>query len=429
MSKQDRNGRGAWGTLRAAFAVFTFAGEFFLAIGIAPASAQTLVVDAAGRVLETTVPGTIGEQTYGPYMMRNGFQTQPTPQEALYGIGPSGFAYDFATGKVVPVWDSNDPDPFIDTTNTNDRGIRGTSAATGMVGAPIGSHTTDVGGGGNGNFNYTKSFSPGVGQTFTIGALVRYNSLRTSFDDGAFTAIPQTAHQNVYTAAGIARYQVGNTYLAGYVAGDWGTGDVSGSVTTGHFSSQGSQEGVSLGHVFSLFDPPAQGSSSLLPTKAPPKGTAGSPLSALQLDVSANVGYATDTVNAFTDNTGFAWGDETMKYWQAGGQATLFERLLYAGYAITPFAGVGVESQFDFSHTLGIPNQPTFAVTADTISLGSAQTFWTERLGVNVTDPNGWQYSVEGFYSESSEYRTLGVRAGFHMPIARWLGLNQTASR
>lgn len=426
-----RNNRRGWCGFCALAAAFSIAVGFFLWAGVVPAKAQ-LVVDAGGRVLNY-IGGSDAEENHvkpGWQADSSGWQTAPTPIQAAYGIAPEGFAWDPSTQQMVPVWLNEDPDPFADDTITNDRGIRATSAATGAVGPAIGSRTTDVGGGADGSFPYQETFSPGVNQTVTVGGLLRYDSIRTSFYDGAFTAIPQTARQGIYTTQGTARYQVGNTYLDGYVSGNWGSGNVSGSVTAGNFTSRGGSGGVSIGHTFSPFAPSMEAAGFAVPTKAPPKPIiAASPLSALQIDVSANLGYATNTVNAFTDNAGFAWGDETVRYWQAGGQATFFERIIYAGYAMTPSASVGIESQFDFSHTLGIPAQPAFAVTADTLSLGSAQTFWTERVGMNVTDPNGWQWGLQGFYSDSAEYRVYGIQGSVHLPIAHWLGWDRIASR
>lgn len=414
-----------WRAFCAALNIMSLAAGLLLAVGTTAAKAQ-LIVDAGGRVLGFDPTTSIYT---GPHYYPPPYQTEPTPTELLYGIGPSGFAWNVTTQKLVPIWDSNSADPFIDSTVINDTGIRATSSATGAVGPAISSRTTDVGGGADGSFPlFTKTFSPGVGQTLTIGGLVRYDSIWTNFNDGAFTAVPQSARQNIYTVSGNARYQVGNTYVAGVLSGDWGSGNVSGSVTTGHFSDQGGAGSVSIGHIFSPFAASLPSASAPMPTKASPAQIGGL-LSALQLDVSVDVGYASDTVNAFTDAGGFAWGDERLKFWNAGAQARLFEVFVDRDYIITPFVAASVESQFDFSHTLGIPSQPAFGITSDTLLLGSAQTFWTEKTGIDVTDPNGWQYSLRGFYSESSEYRVYGFQAGFHMPIARWFGQTQTASR
>ncbi len=214
----------------------SLAAGLLLAVGTTAAKAQ-LIVDAGGRVLGFDPTTSIYT---GPHYYPPPYQTEPTPTESLYGIGPSGFAWNVTTQKLVPIWDSNSADPFIDSTVINDTGIRATSSATGAVGPAISSRTTDVGGGADGSFPlFTKTFSPGVGQTLTIGGLVRYDSIWTNFNDGAFTAVPQSARQNIYTVSGNARYQVGNTYVAGVLSGDWGSGNVSGSVTTGHFSDQG----------------------------------------------------------------------------------------------------------------------------------------------------------------------------------------------
>jgi len=310
-------------------------------------------------------------------------------------------------------------DPYIDYTSIADRGTQAKSTATGAVAAAVPLHMTDVGGGGDGNVTWYKTYNLAVGQSLTIGALARYDSAYTSYDLSAFPGNSESQVRNIFTAAGLVRYWIGSTFFAGGVAGQWGDGNYSGTVTTGNFNSHGLMAGLSAGHVFTLYDDRiATEDSALLVTKAPARPVDGT---ALFFSVSAYLNYADDTIDGFTDTTGFAWGDETTTYWQAGGQAMLYERIVMSGYRITPFVGENVSSQFLYSQTLAIPSQATTA--ADTIVFGTPQTFWSTRLGVDVVDPNGWDYGIAGFYSASAEYNTLGIRGYFHMPIARWFGL------
>jgi hypothetical protein len=306
-------------------------------------------------------------------------------------------------------------DPFADVTRTRDRGTSFTSATGTIGGQTVSGHTTDVGGGGGAY--YTKSFNPSAYQTISVGGLFRYDSLRTTFDvdplAGAF-GNSGSANRDVYTTAAFFRYRVRDTYFAGGIAGSWGHGDWTDNVTpaTGSYSSHGFMSGVSLGHVFTLFDALAVSRPSRI-TKGPLPATWANGY-VVKLDVSGNVGYWRDRIGGFVDSSGFAWGDEQIRSWRAGGQAMLLANVYRGGYQMTPFVAATVTSDFSFSHTLDIPVQ--VGQIADTIFYGSPQTFWGVR--------GGWNFGLEGFTQNSSQYQVLGARAYVRTPIFDWLGFN-----
>ena len=319
-------------------------------------------------------------------------------------------------------------DPFIDVTTTRDRGNQFSSTTGALTGQTVGSRTTNVGGGGDGRFNFVQHFDTGANQILTIGALFRYDSLRTTFDADPLVGTGSAAsiRRDLFTAAGLFRYDIGNAYFGAGVAGSFGSGNWTDNVAaaSANFRSHGFMAGGRVGYVFNLVNTRGSGSRPAMHTKAPPKPVDGY---TLNLSVSSSLGYAQDNIGGFTDSSGFAWGNEQLRYWKAGAQAMLYANIHRNGYKWTPFAAATVDGQFGFSHTLDIPAQA--GTTADTVLYGSPQTFWGGRLGLDITNPTGWNYGVEGSYSQSAQYQILGGRAYVRMPIDRWLGLETVASK
>jgi hypothetical protein len=211
-------------------------------------------------------------------------------------------------------------DPYADVTRTRDRGTSFTSATGTLGGQTVSNRTTDVGGGGGAY--YTKSFDPSADQKISGGGLFRYDSLRQTFDVDPIAGVAgnsANADRNLYTTAGFFRYRVRDTYFAGGVSGTWGNGNWTDNVTgaSGSFKSNGFMSGVSLGHVFTLFDALVVSRPSRV-TKEPLPATWADGY-VVKLDVSGNVGYWRDRIGGFVDSTGFAWGDEQISSWRAGG--------------------------------------------------------------------------------------------------------------
>jgi hypothetical protein len=315
-------------------------------------------------------------------------------------------------------WDSraqdtsfHDPetDPFGYFTSIQDKGSQ-TSSASGAITGPSGSsHTSDGGGGLVGTYNASKTISLSANQQLVVGALFFSDSQRTSF--AAAPALPaavglSSARVDSYTFSGSARYFVGPMYLTGYVAGNFGSGSSANGTTgaTGNFNTGGYSLGGAIGKTYTLFDSRTVASSSSLPTKAPPRLTDGG--FALRLNVDADLAYAQDQVDGYTDSSGFIRGDERIHYWTVGGEARLSALIPRAGLTWSPYAAANVSQQFGFSHTLDIPTQP--GQGADTIFFGSAQTFAGALAGINAANAAGIVLGIEGFYKQSSEYQVVG---------------------
>jgi len=236
-------------------------------------------------------------------------------------------------------------------------------------------------------------------------------------------------HRDIYTLAGLFRYDVGSTYFGGGYAGDWGNGSLTDNVLngTGSFKSHGYVAAAYLGRVFTLFD----GISYVSPpfhTKEPPKPVAGY---SLQLDVTRYAAYVNERIDGFTESQGFAWGDERKRYWSAGGRAKLFWTLPGGRWTWSPFVAATLDSQFSFSHTVDIPAQALHGVAldADTLFTGGAQTFWGGQIGVDVLDVSGVKFGINGYYRDSSQYQDAGGRAYIKFPFLHWLSTPAIAAR
>jgi hypothetical protein len=223
--------------------------------------------------------------------------------------------------------------------------------------------------------------------------------------------------RDIYTAGGMFRYDVGNTYVAGLLGGAWGNGDLTNIVlsSTGSFRSGGFSSAVVLGRVFTLFDTMTY-ANPRFHTKAPPKPVGGY---AVKLDLSGHVGYRRDQVDGFTDSSGFARGAEQYKYGLVGGQAKLFASMPGGRWTSTPFVAATVDQQFGYSHSLDIPTQVT--QIGDTLFFGSAQTFWGGQLGVDVLDASGVRIGINGYYRSSSQYELAGGQGYIRLPLSQWL--------
>jgi len=241
-----------------------------------------------------------------------------------------------------------------------------------------------------------------------VSGLFQYDSLRTTYGVVPFT--PTTLgsagsiNQSVYTVSGFLRYYFGSSYIGGGVSTDWGTGnwtDITGP--SGSFHSNGYDAFLSAGNVFTLFD-----SRRLSATRVATKGRAPAVLGgyAVALDTSAWIGYDKSRVGGFTDSTGFAWGDENLRYWAAGAQARLFMTIPRGWWTWTPYVAATFSSQFSYSATLDIPAQT--AQAADTLLFGGPQTFWGGRAGVSALAANGIEVGAQGFYRESAQFRVAG---------------------
>ena len=301
-------------------------------------------------------------------------------------------------------------DPFVDFTSIHDRGASVSSATGAISGQNASSHTTDLGGGAIGGYNgWNKTLNLSANQSLVAAAQVGYDSSRTTF--GASTLAPgflnvASTKESRYSLAGALMYYAGSIYFGGALGGDWGHGDMTSTVTgaAGNYGIHGYSTTAIVGKVFTLSgSASAPSPAAAMPTKAPPKPSAAG--NALQLDLSAHLGYSSDQANGFTDSTGFVWGAERLRFWDAGGTARLFETIPDGRLTWIPYVALKLDQQFGYSDALALPT------IGNTVFYGSAQTFWGTQFGVGVRDTSGIIVGVRGMYAQSSEFQILGGQA------------------
>jgi len=211
--------------------------------------------------------------------------------ERRSGVGISDTAGAFAAGTLAPT--SSD--------KTLTAGISGSYDAAHLVGA---NQTLRFAG----SFRYERN-------------AVEYGSSPTLAAIGVANA--GTLHKDAYHFDGAALYRFGSNYLLAGGGFYFGKGSELQAIdgSTGSFATHGYSAYLQLGHVFALLGAAEDVSLKRAITKAPP---AAASRFSVGLDVSAGVGYGEETIDGFTDSTGFIWGDERRKAGEVGGQATLF---------------------------------------------------------------------------------------------------------
>jgi hypothetical protein len=279
------------------------------------------------------------------------------------------------------------------------------------------SHTSDLGVGVVGLYDgrpvgsydgWKKTFNLAAEQTLVVAGRFTFDSTHTTF--GPNTLLPGflsvgSAKQDIYGLQGAAIYYAGPWYFGGAFGGDIGRGSQTVAATggTGSYNISGYDAALAAGKVFTLFDN-RKAVRSALPAKAPPKATSGG--YAVQLDVRAYIGYSNAQAYSFTDSAAFIWGTEQMRFWDTGLKARLFATIPAGEMTWIPFVGASVDQQFGYRDALSIPTQ--VATPADTISYGSAQTFFNAQWGLNAQAANGITVGARGFYVASSEFSGLG---------------------
>jgi hypothetical protein len=219
-----------------------------------------------------------------------------------------------------------------------------------------------------------------------------------------------SVRQNNYSFVGMARYAVNNGYLAASVDGLVGNGKltVAGTGATGEFDSHGLIAGGSAGKSFTLFDS-RQVQSRPIITKGPPPTQTANGGYAIRFDLVGHVAYVTDTASGFTDTSGFIRGDEKIHFWDTGGRAQLALIIPNNNWTWTSSAGLSLDQEFGFSHTLGIPVQT--GQIADTLFFGNAQTLWGAQAGISAQNNSGWTLGIKGYTQQSAQFDIWGGQA------------------
>jgi hypothetical protein len=165
---------------------------------------------------------------------------------------------------------------------------------------------------------------------------------------------------------------------------------------------------VSAGKSYILFDTRHVPSRPIITKGLPPKQTAIGGY-AVRLDLGGHVAYATATASGFTDTSGFIRNDEKMHFWDTGGHAQLSLIIPNNNWTWMPYAGLSLDQEFGYSHTLGIPVQT--GQIADTLFYGNAQTFWGGQAGISAQNDAGWTLGIKGYTQQSAQFEIWGGQA------------------
>src|SRR5262249_6593708 len=169
----------------------------------------------------------------------------------------------------------------------------------------------------------------------------RYDSLRTSLDGNPVTpaiVAVGASHYDFYTLSGKARYYVGDTFFGGLLSGNRGTAGWTDNVDniSASFRTSGYLAAGSIGHTFTLFDSRRR----VVATKGRPKPTPGG--YAVHLLVGADLGYFSQRNDSFVDSSGFLWGQQRLRFWDAAGQAQLYWLIPRGALTWRPFVAATV---------------------------------------------------------------------------------------
>jgi hypothetical protein len=318
----------------------------------------------------------------------------------------------------------DDPSAFV--SRTRDKGATFRDSTGAVLGTSLTSRTTGVGGGVDGRFNASRAFQLSGWQTLTLGAAFQGESYRTTFDPDPLNPAVGSAgsvRQSIYRLSGFARYDFGPSYLGLFASGNWGSGTETDNIfaSTGQFDRRGYMVAGNVGHVFTLFDNTVrERRASAMPTKAPPAAIASG--YSIKLDAGANVGYASTTIDGFTDTAGNVRGDEKLEYGFAGAHAKLFATTASGRWTLSPFVAGTVTKQFDYNHAIFFPAQ--FGAPDVTDYYGSSQTFWGVHGGLDIVDISGVMFGANFYYRTSQQFDVTGGQAYIRLPITRWLARN-----
>ncbi len=296
------------------------------------------------------------------------------------------------------IWlDQAGEDPTVGGYWTRDRGasIRSTS---GFKGQTYSSDSTDFFVSTDGHVDASKVFNLGDGQRLAVGGFFQFDDLDRDFDSVPALGIknPGSIDRDIYTLAGIVRYDARSFYMGGGFAGNWGNGTWKDNTVgaVGDFDSNGFIGAGYIGNVFTL-------------TKS------------VSLDLNGFIAYDHETVGGFTDSTGFRWSNEEEKYWDAGGRAKLFMTIPDGNYVWMPYVAATLQAEFDYSHELHVPAQ--LGAPRETLFYGDGQTLWGGQIGVDAVHASGIKFGLSGFWEDSSQYELAGGWAYFKIPTLSWL--------
>jgi opacity protein-like surface antigen len=265
----------------------------------------------------------------------------------------------------------------------------------------------------------TRFFDLDANQRLWFGLTGEVNSADTVSSASALTPGGPNAHaastrSDIYTVTGSANYSINNFYLSGSASFDTSHLDFTNNLSTpgaqGSTNGRGYSLDATAGALFPLFS--TGGINPATITKAPPKTATGY---ALFLDTSGHIGYSQQRQDAFTDNTGFAYGAQQLSFGDIGAEARLMAIVPDRGFAWAPFVGVTYDHYLGLQDTFSVPSQT--AIAADTFNVVPANNFWGAELGLSLLNSGGTTFGVKAFYQASADTQMVGGSAYMRIPL------------
>ena len=286
-----------------------------------------------------------------------------------------------------------------------------------------GYHSILGGGGLKFYWDASRAFDLNANQRFWFGVAAGGYSDDMTFSASALTPGGVNAHagsatRGVYTASGSATYMINNFYLSGRAAFDFDNVDITNNL--GVPGAQGSTNGrgydlkLTAGQLFPLFNTIGLRPATIV--KAPPKTPGGY---ALFLDLSGHYGFHRETLDGFTDSSGFAFGASQLSYSDLGARARLWAVVPDRGFAWAPFVGVTLDQRIGLSSYIDIPAQG--ATPADRLTLSPSNTFWGTELGLDLLGARDIKFGMKAFYQASADVQTVGGRAYLKIPMESFI--------
>jgi opacity protein-like surface antigen len=290
-------------------------------------------------------------------------------------------------------------------------------------------HSIDTGGGLNLTADAARYLGLGANQHLWLGLSGDVQSNFATFASTGTTPVNLNAgssRSNIYTLVGSAKYQIDNFYLGGSASFDSSHTDITNNVLTpgaqGQTDGRGYAVQATIGKLFPLVN--TMGANPAMAVKAPQKAPDGY---ALFVDASGHFGYRSEHENAFTDNTGFAYGASQLSYGDVGAQARLVAFIPDRGIAWMPFVGLTLDQRVGSRYTFDLPAQ--LASPADTLIFSPSNTFWGAEAGLDLLDIRNSKFGIRGFYQASADTQTFGGNLYLRIPFEEFAAINDSGIR
>ena len=250
-------------------------------------------------------------------------------------------------------------------------------------------------------YDFSRAFDLSSNQVLAGGFAVSYNNYKLNGSLG------EGANNTSLSLSGGVIYRLNRSYVIGSVVGDFGRGSIHTPFDSGSFGTYAYLVDIAPGHVFNLWGSPGFPRATVKPMRTG--------LLAVDLDVSARLGYARTNSNSFVDTTGFAWGINDIHTGIVGAKARLIGSFGTMNGIVAPYVLVGVDHLPGYSQTTDIPAQ--LGAGPDAFVFDGARTYGRVEAGVNWRTLSGLIASVSGNYSFSSQLEVAGAKASLTIPF------------